>query len=108
MLEQFSYVAQIFGVIAIVVTLSYLSIQTKQNTDAVQAASRHTVIANDLVVIQAMLDHPEAIHFLWKPGEVPEDQKVQLEGWLIALARTREHHWLQYESHRHALDRIAE
>ena len=61
MLQQYAYIAEMVGVIAIVVTLIYLAIQTKQNTEAVQATTRHTVIANDLMVIQAMLDHPDAI-----------------------------------------------
>ena len=47
-LEQYAYLAEIIGVIAIVVTLIYLAVQTKQNTAAVQSSVR-----------QAMLSEPQ-------------------------------------------------
>ncbi len=42
-LEQYAYLAEILGVIIVVVTLIYLAIQTKQNTTAVQSSVRQTI-----------------------------------------------------------------
>jgi hypothetical protein len=94
-IEQLSLLAQIVGIIAVVATLIYLAIQTRQNTDAIRASSRHTAIANDLMIAQSMMDHPAAIWGIVK-DDISADEKIQLETWLISLARTREHQWLQH------------
>ena len=49
-LEQYAFVAQIAGVIVVVVTLVYLAVQTKQSTDAIKANSRHILGALDLSI----------------------------------------------------------
>jgi len=96
MLEQYAYVAQIVGVLVVGATLIYLAIQTKQNTDAVQASSRHTAVSNDLLLIQFEMDHASAIESLiTNKDDIPFAEKIQAEAWLIALARTRENQWLQ-------------
>lgn len=97
-LEQYAYLAEIVGVIAIVLSLIYLAVQTKQNTDAVQATSRHTVIASDLVCIQTMIDHPDILNSMYTSETLSEEGKIALEGFLLTLARTREHQWLQHRS----------
>ena len=96
MLEQYAYVAQIVGVLVVGATLIYLAIQTKQNTDAVQASSRHTAVSNDLLLIQFEMDHASAIESLiTNNDDISFAEKIQAEAWLIGLARTRENQWLQ-------------
>ena len=42
-LEQMSYLAEIIGVIAVVISLLYMSIQLRQNTDAIKLGTSHAV-----------------------------------------------------------------
>jgi len=96
--SMWSAVAEVISSIAILVTLIYLSIQTRQNTAAIQANTRQTMVSNDLVVLNTAMDHPSVITKMMSNLELSDDEKHQLEGWLIMLVRTREYQWLQYKN----------
>ncbi|MGD8809227.1 MAG: hypothetical protein PVG24_06460 [Gammaproteobacteria bacterium] len=51
-------ITQIVGMIAVVVTLVYLAIQTKQNTSATQAAVRQAMLTEDRELLMRHLDFP--------------------------------------------------
>jgi len=102
-LEEWSYVADVVGVIFVIASLVYVARQVRQNTEAIHASTRQTIITTDLQLVDNGIAYPAIEHSMYKP-ELSEDEKVQLEWWLIELCRTREHQWFQYQTG--ALDRI--
>ena len=66
--------------------------QVRQNTETIHASTRQTIITTDLQLVDNGIAYPAIEHSMYKP-ELSEDEKVQLEWWLIELCRTREHQW---------------
>jgi len=87
--------SQVISSIAVLITLIFLIVQLKQNTDAIKANTRHTIITTDLHGISDGIEHPTIEHSMYK-RELTEHEKIQLEWWLIGLCRSREHQWFQY------------
>jgi hypothetical protein len=95
-LEKWALISQIVSSVAILATLVYLAIQTRQSAQAILANSRSVLLSGDLAVLQQSIDNPSVASFRTKTtGHTPEEM-TQLESWLVALIRTREHHWFQY------------
>ena len=92
---DFATWSQIISSIAVLITLIFLIVQLKQNTNAIKANTRHTIITNDLQGISDGIEHPAIERSMYK-HELTEDEKIQLEWWLIGLCRTREHQWFQF------------
>ena len=91
-LEQYAYIAEIFGVIVIAVTLMYLAIQTKQNTAAVRSSVRHAVLEADRESIKMFIEYPS----INKLTNLTAEEETRLVGYFLHFTRTREHHWQQY------------
>jgi hypothetical protein len=94
-LENWAFFAEIVSSVAILATLGYLAIQTRQNSRALLANSRNTLISTDLAVLHQAIDNPTIGLSRYKTNHTPEEL-AQLESWLIGLIRTREHQWFQY------------
>jgi hypothetical protein len=95
-LDTWALVSQIVSSVAILATLVYLAIQTRQSARAILANSRSVLLSGDLAVLQQSIDNPSVITSRLKTeGHTPEEL-AQLESWIVALIRTREHHWFQY------------
>lgn len=95
---MWSAITEIISSFAILVTLIYLSIQTQQNTEAILASTRQTMVNNDIIVTNAGIDHPHVLTLLFGNQELSADEKHQIESWLIMLVRTREYQWFQYKN----------
>lgn len=95
--ELFSAIAEIIGAIAIIVTLAYLAIQTKQNTLAVQASTRQGMLDADREIILYLAANPEIDEYFFKP-ELTDNEKRRLVSFLLAMIRTRENNWLQHRT----------
>lgn len=91
-LEQWAYVAEIFGVVLIIASLVYLARQVRQNTDAQMAASRQATLAADLGLLSTSMDYPESALGLG----ATED--VRPTAFLVSYLRIREFAWYQYKS----------
>jgi len=92
-LEQWSVTAEIVSSIVIAVTLVYLVVQTRQNASAIQANSRHTMIATDVQVLMGHMTNPPLAMF---KTDASDGELMALEAYLVALVRTREHQWFQF------------
>lgn len=104
-LEDWSYIAQIVGVISVVVTLIYLTIQVRQGAHQLRSESRQAQLTNDLAGVYKFVEHPE-IGRIFSQKETPTlEEKIRLMFWIIGEMRTREHEWLQYQNG--ALDKEA-
>ena len=97
-LEKLSALAELVAAIAIVVTLVYLSIQVRQNTDALNAQSRQSIMTSAQTELLTSVDHPEVIVAISKTEPLTVDENIQLDAYLTASMRSREFSWLQYES----------
>lgn len=79
----------------------FLVLELQQNTESNMAATRHAVIESDLAILQSLIDNPSieaSIKKMSSDEEVTFEDKVRVENWLIAMARTREHQWVQYQN----------
>ena len=90
---KWSAIAEILSALAIVVTLGYLAIQTQQNTAAVQASVRQSMLEADRESLYMAVQNP----FLFKRSGLDEEQQLQLIGFMTAFMRTRENFWIQYQ-----------
>ena len=93
-----SSVAEIASSIAVVATLIYLTIQIQQNTAAIEASSRHTILETDVQLLDIGIAYPAIARSMYKQELLTDDEKLQLEWWLIGLGRSREYQWLQYQN----------
>jgi len=91
---KWSAIAEVFSAVAIVVTLGYLAIQTQQNTAAVQASVRQSMLEADRESLYMQVENP----FLFRRSGLNEEEQLQLIGFLTAFMRTRENFWIQYRN----------
>jgi len=92
-----SALSEILGSVAIVITLIYLSIQTRQNADATKANTRQEVLAADQLLLLNFVTDPELELLRYKP-DLTDEEKARL-GWVfITFVRMRENNWLQYKN----------
>lgn len=97
-IEKLSAWAELISSVAIVVTLVYLAIQVQQNTAALNAQSRQSVLTSAQTEILAVLDHPEMALAITRPGPMTPEENVKLDAFLGASLRAREFSWLQFRS----------
>jgi hypothetical protein len=97
-LEEYAYLAEIVGVIVIVVTLIYLSVQVRQGKELLRSESRQAQVANDQNGVYRFVEHPE-LGRLFSQAESPSfEEKIKLQFRIIGQMRAREHEWLQHRS----------
>jgi len=75
-LEQGAYLADIIGVIVIVVTLIYLSVQVRQGAELLRSESRQAQVTNDQDGVYKFVDHPE-LGRLFSQQETPSFAEKQ-------------------------------
>ena len=97
-LEHYAYVAEIVGVIVVVVTLVYLSIQVRQGKELLRSESRQAQLANDQNGVYKFLENPELGRLFFQQEAPSLAEKTKLQLWLIGQMRAREHEWLQHTS----------
>ena len=97
-LVVWSAAAQIVGSAAVVVTLIYLAVQIRQNTDAMRAAAREAIAERDVEWLYKLVDHPELGPLLRTTEPLTEVDASQMNACLIAFMRIREVNFRQYKS----------
>ena len=97
-LKKISALAELISAIAIVVTLAYLALETHQNTIAVQATIRQSMLAEDRELVFKQMDYPFVAPWLYGSRQLTDVEKTQLASWLIVFIRGRENQWLQYRA----------
>ena len=94
--SKWSAIAEIFGAVAIVMTLLYLAIQTKQNTQAIEASAARDIARDEVAAISAVVADPE-IFLLFDRDELTEADAIKLHAFLAVFTRAQENYWTQYE-----------
>jgi hypothetical protein len=107
---KLSAIAEIVSSVAILVTVVYLSVQTgqlsvqteqmslqtQQNTIAIRTAIRQEMVTNDIQYLLDASNHPGRAS-LWCKPELTETEKSEINTSMIALVRTRESQWFQFQ-----------
>jgi hypothetical protein len=63
-LEQYAHLAEIVSSIGVVVSLIYVSVQIRQNTRALNAATYNDVTGNSIAILTPMYADPEVTEFV--------------------------------------------
>jgi hypothetical protein len=91
---KWSAIAQVVSSVAVLVTLLYLAIETRQNTAAILSSSRQQSLNAEFQVLRMIYDDPmTSFSQPLQPGlEGLKQRAVD-----FSLFRLREHQWLQYQ-----------
>ena len=95
-IEQYAYIAEIVGMIIVVVTLIFIAIQSQQNGALLRSEARRIQVSNDIELLFKFMEFPEIAQSFSSPGKIEYEKKLQLYFWLIAFCRAREHQWFEY------------
>lgn len=88
--------SEILSSIAIVVTLVYLAIEIRQNTNALYAQSRQSVLSAAQAELFVTVEHPELLLDVVQEEPLTPAAQIRIGAWLAAAMRAREFSWLQY------------
>ena len=103
-LNRWSAIAQIVSSLAIVFTLVYLAVQTRQNTDAILSTTRQNVLAGEIDLLNTQIEYPEIVRLIQavNRGEdlagFPADDVGRTYAHVTKLFRVRENSWMQYNN----------
>ncbi len=96
-LEQYAAIAEITGVIIVVVTLLYLSVQVRQGARLMRSESRQALLSNTREQLLAYLDNVDLFEKMAGEEKLsPADQLRFGSLWILNM-RNREHEWFQYK-----------
>ena len=93
-----SSISDLVGAIAVVVSLLYVAVQLRQNTRAIVASSRQSILDGDLGLISDYMSYALDPHLIGDEVKLsPEDERRFT--WLVIKAlRVREFAWHQYRA----------
>jgi len=80
--------------VAIVATLVYLAVQSKQTNNMLHGNSRQAAMSADVTLLSTIIDHPDIAGKILGIGS----EHVQNQSLLIMFMRTREFQWFQYKA----------
>jgi hypothetical protein len=86
----------LLGNIGVVAGIVFLGIEMHQNTNAMIAASRQSVVTNAQAELFKVTDDPSLWLFANQVAPLSPEEQVRFSAYLGALARAREYSWLQY------------
>lgn len=91
-------IVEIVGLVAIVASLVFVALETRQNTDALYADSRRAVMDAAFQELLVQFENPDiALTIISDKALTPEEQ-IRLDAFLTATLIAREYSWLQYQS----------
>ncbi len=98
-ITEISSWGQLISSTAVLVTLAYLAIQTKQTATLLRSESRQSLIDADISILNnILLEHPDVWLSRFGEGDLTMNQKIQLHGALLTFLRSREHYWTQFKN----------
>ena len=90
-------IAQIVGVIVVVITLIYLAAQVRQGNLFARAQARQRMIEQADTELYAQIADPSITYANVKDGPLSEEEQAKLSLFLIAFMRQREWEWFQFQ-----------
>jgi hypothetical protein len=95
-LEQLAYLAEIIGVVIVVVTLLYLSVQVRQGANLMRSESRQALLNNTREHLKGYLDNVDLFDRLASEEKLSQADQLRFSVLWITNMRLREHEWFQY------------
>ena len=96
-LQQYSYLAQIVGVIFVAATLIYLAIQVRHGAGLLRTENRLSLLNNDRDVLLAYIDNVDLFDKMAGPEPLTHAEQWRFAVlWAINM-RNREHEWMQHQ-----------
>ncbi len=89
--------SEILSSIAIIVTLIYLVIEIGQNTDALHAQTRQSILQAAQAELMLLVENPDIALSIPTLGALTPEENVKLDVFLALTMRSREFSWIQYE-----------
>ena len=80
---------EFIGAIVIVATLIYLAMQVRQNTNALHAQSRQSLLSAGQAELFAMMENPDIPLNMAKTTSLTPEEQVKMSWWFAAAMRTR-------------------
>ena len=96
-LEEYAYLAEIIGVIIVVVTLLYLAVQVRQGARLMRSDSRQALLSNQREVLSLYLDHMDLFDKLISDEQLSRTDQRRFSVIWLANMRNREHEFFQYK-----------
>ena len=81
-LEQYAYLAEIIAAVAVIASLIYIGNELRQNTEALQAQSRHNLISLRIGVVDVQLENwnlLEALHRFVDGGDLSASERTAVK-----------------------------
>ena len=100
-LADWGHVAEIFGAVAVVVSLAYVGIQLKQNTEAIQAQTQQQVMSNYADYQVAIIGQEAMAPLMIKAEEgeaLTPEEELKLSTWAHLLLSNWETTYLSYQN----------
>ena len=94
--EAIDAIAQIVGVIVVVITLIYLAAQVRQGNQLMRAQARQRMIEQTERELYAQMADPSITYANVKESPLSEEEQAKLSLFLIAFMRQREWEWFQF------------
>ncbi len=95
-LEQGAYLAEILGVIAVVVTLIYLSVQVRQGTELLRSESRQALVTNDVTSLASNFQNADVFAKYVAGDEMSAEDQLRMSFMFALDLRNREFEYFQY------------
>lgn len=95
-LQQGAYLAEIIGVIVIVVTLIFLSIQVRQGTELLRSESRQALVTNDITSLASNFQNADVFAKYVSESELSAEDQLRMSFMFTLDLRNREFEYLQY------------
>ena len=89
---------EFIGAIVIIATLIYLAMQVRQNTNALHAQTRQSLLSAGQTELFAMIENPDIMLAGMKTEPLTTEEHIRLGMWLAGSMRSREFAWLQYQN----------
>jgi hypothetical protein len=89
--------SQLLSSLAVLITLVYLAIEVKQNTEALHAQTRQSLLAGGQAELFKLVECPEMLANFTRLETLTTEAYAQLHSYLLVVMRAREFAWLQYQ-----------
>ena len=95
-LEQGAHLAEILGVIVVVVTLIYLSVQVRQGTELLRSESRQALVTNDVTSLASNFQNADVFAKYVAGNEMSAEDQLRMSFMFALDLRNREFEYFQY------------
>ena len=107
--DAISAIGELIGAVAVVITLLYVAVQIKQNTEflSAQTAYNYFKARDDKLMLQASDPILGSIAIKARLGEeLSRDEKARLDIFITSVIFTWEYEWSEFEAGRYSFEQL--